>query len=329
MQSMNTPKFDDHAYALMQAALAHIPEARWTEAADELEQAAALHEQGGREYDRARCLQLAATMRRSAGDLDRAEMLIAKAQAIGSENQPLSVSIAAERAETDFAQARYRDAVESWTTAIERGRDARLTPASLSALFRRRALAFLELTEFELADRDFDEACRLLKSGGDVDAASLARLEQVYLLWRQGEIERATRVLDEFQKQVGGPLNAHVRSEWQLQRSRLARSEGQMDRALEFAREARTSALEAVAPVSYFSASVELGEALQASGDLAAAYEAMATAWATLSDVLGKETASSWIEPALMGFSMRWGDEAFQKAKAEYETRRRAELQSE
>jgi hypothetical protein len=53
----------------------------------------------------------------------------------------------------------------------------------------------------------------------------------------------------------------------------------------------------------------------------------LSTAWATLSDVLGAETASSWIQPCLLTYQIRWGEADFRRAKGEYESRRRAELQ--
>lgn len=328
MLSMNTP-LDDHAYALMQSALAHIPEARWAEAADALEQAAALHEQAGRDYDRARCLQLAATMRRYTGDLDQAGDLIEQAHSIALESQPLAVSMAAERAETALAQQRYDEAIESWTTAIDKGRDGHLTAESLSTLFRRRAFTYLELSEFDSANKDFDEVISLLKSSADENAAGFARLEQVRLLWEHGALELAEQILNEFQKETGEPADAHLKSEWLLQRSRLARTAGEMDLALESALRSRDAALEAVAPLSYFGASTELAETLQAKGDFAGAYGALSTAWATLSDLLGKETASTWIGPCLTAYQLKWGNEVFAKAKSDYETKRRAELQRE
>jgi tetratricopeptide (TPR) repeat protein len=324
---MKPPTLDDHAFALMQSALERIPEARWSEAAAALEQAAALHEQAGRDYDGARCLQLAATMRRSAGDLDEAAALIDQAQAIAFEDQPLAVSVDAEAAETALAQDRCQDAIESWTRAIDNGRKAGLTAGSLSALLRRRAFTYLALSEFDSANRDFDEVHYLLQSAGDKNAAGFARLEQVRLLWQHGELERAGQALSDFQKAAGEPWDAHLKSEWLLQRSRLARAAGKLDSALEFARRSCEAAREAVAPLSYFGASAALAETLQAKGDFAGAYGALATAWATLSDLLGKETASTWIEPCLMAFQVQWGNEVFAKAKLDYETKRRAELQ--
>jgi len=96
--------------------------------------------------------------------------------------------------------------------------------------------------------------------------------------------------------------------------------------ALEHARAARSAALAAVAVTSYFAASVELAEAHRVRAEHADAYGALATAWASLSDVIGGETAQSWVEPCLAAYRVAWGDAAFQQARSEYESALRRQL---
>lgn len=318
---------DDKTYALMQAALLEIPRGNWARAAEALEQAAALHAEAGRAYDEARCLQLAATLRRSAGDLNEAQSLSAQASSVAQTDKSLAISIAAERAETAFAQGRYREAVAFWTEAIERAPQAGLKAEGLSAMLRRRAASFLALSETVRAVQDFDAAYELmLSSPATKDTASFVRLEQAGLLWQYAEAQRAEQVLNELEAAEGEAASPHLMAELLVMRSRLSRAEGRLDEAVAFARRSREAALQAVAPLSYFAASIELAEGLQAKEDLAGAYGTLSTAWATLSDVLGKEAASSWVEPCLIAFRARWGDEAFLKAKSDYESGRRAEI---
>jgi len=52
---------DDKAEALMRTANSLIPQGKWPEAAEALEEAAWMHAEAGRSYDESRCLQLAAT----------------------------------------------------------------------------------------------------------------------------------------------------------------------------------------------------------------------------------------------------------------------------
>ena len=117
--SQGSQALNDQAYALMQSAVALIPQGGWQEAAAALEKAAGLHAQAGRAYDEARCLQLAATLRRSAGEPEKARSLVEQAATVAPTDQPLAVSISAERAETAFAEGRFQEAVSAWTTALD------------------------------------------------------------------------------------------------------------------------------------------------------------------------------------------------------------------
>ena len=325
--SQGSQALNDQAYALMQSAVALIPQGGWQEAAAALEKAAGLHAQAGRAYDEARCLQLAATLRRSAGEPEKARSLVEQAATVAPTDQPLAVSISAERAETAFAEGRFQEAVSAWTTALDEARCAGLKADGMSALARRCAAAYMALGEFEHANNDFDEAFRLLDAARGRETAWFVRIEQARLLLQIGHSDQAEQVLTALEAGLQHePPGPHLLAELLGLCARMARAAGQMGTAIEYARRSRDAALQAVAPLSYFAASVELAEALQAQGDLSGAYGTLSTAWATLSDVLGKETAGSWIEPCLIGYQVRWGESAFQQAKNAYEARRRAEI---
>src|SRR6185437_12532454 len=115
--------------------------------------------------------------------------------------------------------------------------------------------------------------------------------------------------------------DAHLRADILVLRSKLARAGGQFGGAVEFAKSAREAALEAVAPVSYFAAASELAQSFDAQGDRKSSYGALATAWATLGDLLGDGVARSWVEPLLLAFQVKWGDQAFARAREAYEER--------
>ena len=112
MSAMDTPKskkqLDDEAYGCMQSAVSLITQGSWQEAASVLEKAARLHAQAGRSYDEARCFQLAATLHRAAGETEKGRGLIKDASQIAQSDDVLSVSIAAERAETPDREAAPR-----------------------------------------------------------------------------------------------------------------------------------------------------------------------------------------------------------------------------
>jgi tetratricopeptide (TPR) repeat protein len=315
---------DDRAHALMQSALALIPQGSWKEAAASLEAAAELHAGAGRAYDHARCLQLAATLRRSAGQTARSRALAERAKAVAPANLPLSVSILAGQAELAQTEGRYESAVAGWTAALEKARQAGLKADGINALLRRRAAAYVALGRLERAAADFDEAARVI---GVVDAElpPWVWLEQADLLRQHGSVQEARQALARIDVHCRDRVpSAWLAAELALLRARLARGEGKIDEALELARQSREAALQAVAPVSYFAASAELAEALRLRNDLPGAYGALATAWATLADLLGDETARSWVEPCLLAYQVSWGESEFQKARSTYEAQRLA-----
>jgi len=316
---------DDRALELMQRAHELIPRGEWDAAALALEQAATLHQETGRAYDRARCLQLAATLRRSAGDAEHARLLVERAAAVAPEDDQLAVSIAAEQAETAFAEGRFADAVAAWDRAIDIAREAGAKADGLSAMLRRRAAARISAGEVEPASLDFDEACRLLEQSRGKVTAGFVRAEQANLLLQYGHADRACQVLDALKTSP----DPHLLADVLVVRARLARRGGRIDEAADFAARARDAALETVAPVSYFAASVELAEASEARLDRTQAYGTLATAWATLGDVLGEGVARSWVEPVLASYRIKWGEPAFLQAKREYEARRRAAIRGE
>jgi hypothetical protein len=74
------------------------------------------------------------------------------------------------------------------------------------------------------------------------------------------------------------------------------------------------------------SASLAIARAAEGLGDRAGAYEALATGWATLSDLLGKESANKTFMPLLEAQRDRWGAEAFAGVKSQHDEARRRTL---
>lgn len=310
---MTTP---DRAEALMCDADALVTSGAWAEGAVALEAAAKHHAHAGRDYDQARCLQLAATLRRSSGDAEGARALVERASAVGSGDDSLSVSILAERAETAMTQNRYADAVAAWTSCIDKARSLGASAHDKIALLRRRAACFLAVDAADDADADFGAACNLAE---DATMAGFLRAEQARLLLDRGDADGAAHALP-----LGDSADAHLRAETRVVRARLASVNGDARGAGEHAVAARAAALEAIAPIPFLAASIQLAEALDAQGARAESYSVLATAWATLSDLLGADVARSWIEPVLEALRLRWGDDAFARAKQVHDDTRRA-----
>lgn len=317
-------RLDDRAYALMRSADGLTKRGRWLDAAHALEEAAEIHGQTGRSYDQARCLQMAETLQRSAGRPDLVRDQLSSASAAGAQDLHLLVSILTEQGETAFAQQRYEAAIAAYTNALREARQAGLKAEWLCAMLRRRAASSAATGAIRQANADMDEAFWLLDAASGRDVAAFVRTEQADLLWRAGAINEMAQTVAVLEAELSNEqLAPHLTAELGIMHARLARAAQKLRAAADYARCARTAALEAVAPLSYIAASVELAEALQAQGDYAGAYGALATAWATVSDVLGDETAGSWVEPVMLGFAARWGAPVFRTAKAEYEAQRR------
>jgi tetratricopeptide (TPR) repeat protein len=308
---------EDRAYELMESAHRLIAQGSWAQAAAALEEAAEVHKQAGRSYDEARCLQLAATLRRSAGDASRASLLAERAAGIGAADGPLTISIAVEQAQSAFDQGRYKESIMAFDRALEAAESATAPAEAISVLHRKRAEAQAAMGLIDQASQGFEAARSVLTSGGDSTGAEFVRVEQAKMLAQNGRFGQAQSILNS----IGIKADAKLRAEVFVLRAKLAREAGRFEEAIQLAKAAREAALEAVAPVSYFAAAAELAQSLDARGDFTNSYGSLATAWATLGDLLGDGVARSWVEPLLLAFKLKWGDEGFARAKKSYEGR--------
>jgi hypothetical protein len=177
--------------------------------------------------------------------------------------------------------------------------------------------AHIALGDLAAAEADAAAACAL----ADPRIGAFLRTEQARLLLDRGHTAAATRVLP-----PTPATDAQLLAEILVERARLARLTGVTASALDLATKARASALEAVAPVPYFTAAVEQSQALDLMNDRKSAYAALTAAWGSLADLLGRDVARSWVEPCLFALRIRWGDAAFAAIKREHDARRRASL---
>ena len=297
------PRNSGRIHDLVSAALDRVPRGEWLDAARDLEEAAALYAQERQTAEQAKCLEFAAKLRRNSGDRAGSSALLGEI--------PSSPGLAAEQAESLFAEGKFADSVNAWTRLL----DAGLPGEAASAVLRRRAEGWLAQGTLAGAAADYAEAASLI----DSRRSPFVIVEHAKTLLRYGHPDDARHAI----AQVESGPDRHLQAEAGVVRASIARAEGDLDAALAEANAARSAALEAVAPVSYFSASVELAEALRMKGDRTGAYGALVTAWATLSDVVGGGAAHSWVDPLLTAYNLAWGDEDFGLAKARYEEARR------
>jgi tetratricopeptide (TPR) repeat protein len=308
----------DPAEALMRAVLPLIARGDWTAAARSLEQAAALHEQAGRESEAARCLQGAGALRAAAGESAAASVLAGRAAA-AAPGDPHNAAVAlAQQGAAAAAEGAFETAAAQFTSALAAAERAGLGGDDRIALWRGLEAAHIRLGDLAAARGDVDAACAL----ADGRMAGFLRTEQARLLIDAGRIEAARRALP-----PPPTDDPQLRAEILVERARLARSDGDGPLARATATDARASARSAVAPVPYFAAAVEQCEALDMLGDRPGAYEALTSAWGSLSDLLGAEVAKSWVEPCLLALKLRWGEAGFDAVKAAHDAGRKAASQ--
>jgi tetratricopeptide (TPR) repeat protein len=302
--------------SLLQNALSQISGGDFARAAKLAEEVANLHGQAGRTLDQALALQVAGALQLASADAESSRALSQHAARIVPENLPVTVASLAVQAEAAATQGRYCRAVENFTASLDSARAAGIPSSSQVALLRRRAACRIAIGDYAAADGDFTAACQLASAR----IASFLRAEQSRLLFDAGQLDASASVLPE-----PNMSDAQLIAEIEAQKARLARATGDTERSREHAIAARSAALSVVAPVPYFTASVELAEALDALGRRADSYSVLATTWASLSDLLGSGVARSWIEPCMLAMRLRWGDTPFNTVKQAHDARRRAE----
>lgn len=302
------------ADALLDAALARLRQGDFDGAARALEDAAG--QQAAQPVERARCLQLAAALRGALGHAEAASLLAGQAAAALPDDAPSAVAARVRQAEASEAAGRWHDAAQCYGAALDQARTAHLGADASIALLRARAACRIAGRAFGAAAADFDAACALAAPR----IAAFLRTEHARLLSNAGAYDAARAALP-----PPVPGDAQLCAEIGVEHARLERAAGHWEAARIAAREARANALDAIAPVPYFAASVESAELFDALGQRADAYGSLASAWVTLADLLGEPVAKSWVEPCLLALRLRWGDAGFFDAKRTHDDRRRAQ----
>jgi hypothetical protein len=288
----------------------------------ELDEAAAIHRAKGRVYDEARCTHLAATLARLTGDLDGAQQRAEHALKLAEPGTPIAVSALTELAEIASARRDGATAAELYGKALEQGRTAGLIPSAQSALLRKRAGALSTVSRFTEAAADLASARQLLLEAHDDATALRTAIELATALQYAGDGLRSEQVQREAMEQARATSDHHALADLFLLEAARKVAARDVDGALAAARSARAESLEAVAPVSYISAALAISELANSRADHLGAYETLASGWATLSDVMGREAAKEVFEPKLRALREQWGADEFARVKQAYELQR-------
>lgn len=316
---------DDMAEALALHANDLISRGQIGAARSELDEAAGIHRTRGRSYDEARCSQLAATLCRFEGRLEDAKQRAHYALELTRAAGPIAVSAYTELGEIALAEGYGTTAAAAYSSALECGEAIGLIDPARAALLRRRAAARVVAGQFQEAVRDLETAYSLLIHAGDQSSATRTLIEQATAFQHCGQADDAERAIGRaLEHAEQGSDHAALADIYLLQATQaLWRRNATM--AMASALAAREQALAANAPTSYISAVIAIADFADASGDLAAAYEALVVGWVTLADLIGSDMARAAFEPKLREMRERWGYSTFADIKRTYEERRTRE----
>lgn len=314
---------DDIADALARHANVLVENGQTGAAQTELDEAAAIHRARGRVYDEARCTHFAATLCRFQGRLDEAKQRASRALELSEFKGPIAVSAQTELGEIALIEGRGAEAAAAYRAALEAGEGTGLIAPARAALLRKRAAALVLAGQFHEAIRDLEIAYELLTQEGDHASATRTLIEQATAFQHAGQFAEAEQTIFRAKEHAEQNRDRAALADVHLLLATQALNHRDAAAALASAKAARTEALAANAPTSYVGAALTIAELAESAGDRVAAYESLATGWATLADLLGRDLARAAFEPKLKEKRERWGAEEFQRIKSAYEAQRR------
>jgi hypothetical protein len=273
------------------------------------EQARAAGDRG----DASGALRLAATLSRTVGEPTEAVRLAEEATALAGDDPRWALPAHRELAESRLAAGDPAGAAAALSAAAELagGRD-------LAGLKRAEAYAWGLASEPGRASAALDAA-----GAGDPTTAAEVLADRALLATAGGDpaAEAIHAAAVAAARTTGAPgLLAGL----ELAAASRAIDAGDLTTALSRLRAARVQAREAVAPLAYVAAAVAESAVAERLGDDEAAYAPLATGYATLGDLLGRQVSAATFTPHLVGLRDRLGADRFAAAKSAYEARRRA-----
>ena len=288
--------------------------------------AAALEEAAGRwealeEPSRVgHALLLAAAARRLTGDLGAARHDHARAAAADLPD-PLSRALDAERAEQDLAGGDADVAHERFTAVLDELPPDR-EPLLRAQLLQRRAAAAVDAARWRDAATDLMDAEALYAAHGTRDEAEATALGAAAAI---ANVDMA--VAEDVLSAVAAdpPQDGSAAARRGVVGGQIAMTADRPALALERFDAARQGALDVRDPIAYLTAAVEGSRAAERLGDDATAYARLATAWATLGDLLGADAARQLARPLLLDLRDRFGVPRVDAARAAYEEAARGE----
>lgn len=170
------------------------------------------------------------------------------------------------------------------------------------------------------AVRGFLRAAGLLSAQGLLADAQAARLQASAALIGH-DPERA----EDLWLTLCGPVPLGGAAEVQcgLVGARIAQALGRSADVLTRLARARAGALVVRDPIAYLTAASQAAAVHLQRDEAVAAYGQLASAWVSLADMVGRETAARWVRPLMLELRAGLGEEAFDLVRANHEADRR------
>lgn len=299
------------------------------EARTELDEATDLHLSQTSTYDASRCAQLAAALYRLTGELAAARQRAQRALDTSGGNNPAAVAALAELGDISMAGKQAQAAAATYTQALDLGHSLGPNPPAEVVLLRHRAMAHALMGDQRAAADDLEQALARLEPGGDAATARRVRVELATACQDGGETERASALIEATWLLAEQAADHAVLADLALLRATQALNRRDAVTALADATRARDEALAGSAPNAYIAAVMAVTQLGDVAGDRLGAYAALASGWVTLTDLLGPDLARKTFQPKLLDLHQRWGADAFDAVKREYETLRRQAMEED
>lgn len=306
------------AEALESGARQLLAQADLAGAATRLQEAADLWREINSDDRAASCLLLAASTWRLAGVLDAGTAVVEQATALTMPPE-LARGFELERAEQALARGHSAQAHALMESFLNQ-HGGHLEPLLRAQVLQRKAAAATAAHLWPQAASDLSAAAELLQTAGHAADAEAARLAGASVL-AHGDALAAESAWDELVELPAADGSAAARRG--LVGGHIALLRGDLPAAVQRFDAARQGALDARDALSYLAAAQHAADVLVELDLAQQAYARLATAWATLGDLLGREAGADLARPALLRLRERLGEQAFVRVREGYEAARR------
>lgn len=202
---------------------------------------------------------------------------------------------------------------------VQRADAAPELPNDVARTLLAQAQQALDAHDPQAAMQGFLRAAGLLSAQGLLGEAQAARLQAAAALVGH-DPERAEDLWSTLCGPV--PLGGTAEVQCGLVGARIAQALGRSDDVLARLARARAGALAVRDPLAYLTSASQAAAVHLQRGEAVPAYGQLASAWVTLADMVGRETAARWVRPLMLELRAVLGEDAFELLRRNHEAER-------